>query len=95
MTCPKLQNFFMPPEWYPHECCWMQWPHEFKDKNSYKEIESWSHFDFEKGRYKWAEVSGIHHFSKGLVFSLFHLAEMDTFETVTFPTFHPSEIEHF
>ena len=47
----------MPPEWDPHECCWMQWPHEFKDKNSYKEIESWSHFDFEKGRYKWAEVS--------------------------------------
>ena len=57
MLYPQQYNFFMPPEWDPHECCWMQWPHEFKDKNSYKEIESWSHFDFEKGRYKWAEVS--------------------------------------
>ena len=57
MSYPQQYNFFMPPEWDPHECCWMQWPHEFKDKNSYKEIESWSHFDFEKGRYKWAEVS--------------------------------------
>ena len=47
----------MPPEWHPHECCWMQWPHEFQNKNSYQEVESWSHFDFEKGRYKWAEVA--------------------------------------
>ncbi|MFL2543266.1 MAG: agmatine/peptidylarginine deiminase [Alphaproteobacteria bacterium] len=55
----------MPPEWHPHECCWMQWPHEFKNKNSYKEIESWSHFDFEKGRYKWAQVSkAISNFEK-------------------------------
>ena len=57
MTNPKQQNYFMPPEWYPHECCWMQWPHEFQNKNSYQEVESWSHFDFEKGRHKWAEVA--------------------------------------
>ena len=57
MTDPKQQNYFMPPEWHPHECCWMQWPHEFQNKNSYQEVESWSHFDFEKGRHKWAEVA--------------------------------------
>ena len=65
MKNPKEQNYFMPPEWYPHECCWMQWPHEFQNKNSYKEVESWSHFDFEKGRHKWAEVAkGISNFEK-------------------------------
>ena len=65
MTNPKQQNFFMPPEWYPHKCCWMQWPHEFQNKNSYKEVESWSHFDFEKGRHKWAEVAkAISNFEK-------------------------------
>ena len=57
MTNPQQQNYFMPPEWHPHECCWMQWPHEFQNKNSYQEVESWSHFDFEKGRHKWAEVA--------------------------------------
>ena len=57
MSYPQEYNFFMPPEWYPHECCWMQWPHEFENINSYKEIDSWSHFDFEKGRHKWAEVA--------------------------------------
>ena len=65
MTNPKQQNYFMPPEWYPHECCWMQWPHEFQNKNSYQEVESWSHFDFEKGRHKWAEVAkAISNFEK-------------------------------
>ena len=65
MRYPIDYKFFMPPEWHPHECCWMQWPHEFKNKNSYKEIESWSHFDFEKGRYKWAQVSkAISNFEK-------------------------------
>ena len=57
MTYPKKQKFFMPPEWYSHECCWMQWPHEELNRNSYLEVESWSHFDFEKGRHKWAEVA--------------------------------------
>ena len=65
MTNPKQQNYFMPPEWHPHECCWMQWPHEFQNKNSYQEVESWSHFDFEKGRHKWAEVAkAISNFEK-------------------------------
>jgi len=65
MTNPKQQNYFMPAEWYPHECCWMQWPHEFQNKNSYQEVESWSHFDFEKGRNKWAEVArAISNFEK-------------------------------
>ena len=57
MSYPQQQNFFMPPEWHPHECCWMQWPHEIPYKNSYKEIGSWSHFDFEKGRIAWAKVA--------------------------------------
>ena len=65
MTNPQQQNYFMPPEWHPHECCWMQWPHEFQNKNSYQEVESWSHFDFEKGRHKWAEVAkAISNFEK-------------------------------
>ena len=55
----------MPPEWYEHECCWMQWPHEDPNRNSYLEVESWSHFDFEKGRHKWAEVAkAISNFEK-------------------------------
>ena len=28
----------MPPEWYQHECCWMQWPHEDPNRNSYLDI---------------------------------------------------------
>ena len=77
MTYPKQQNFFMPPEWHPHECCWMQWPHEFKNKNSYTEIESWSHFNFEKGRYKWAEVAKtISKFEK--VNMIVHPEDMET-----------------
>ena len=64
MKYPQQFNFFMPPEWYPHECCWMQWPHEFSNENSYQEIESWSHFDFEKED-KWAEVAkAISNFEK-------------------------------
>ena len=55
----------MPPEWCQHECCWMQWPHEDPNRNSYLEVESWSHFDFEKGRHKWAEVAkAISNFEK-------------------------------
>ena len=53
MTCPKLQNFFMPPEWHPHECCWMQWPHENINIDSYGEVPTWSNFDINKGRLAW------------------------------------------
>jgi len=43
----------------------MQWPHEDPNRNAYLEVESWSHFDFEKGRHKWAEVAkGISNFEK-------------------------------
>ena len=51
---PIEKNFYMPAEWKPHECCWMQWPHENK---GYYEIESWSNFDFEKGRIAWSNVA--------------------------------------
>ena len=65
MTSPQSLNYYMPPEWDQHECCWMQWPHEDPNRNSYLEVESWSHFDFEKGRYKWAEVAkAISNFEK-------------------------------
>ena len=65
MTFPQSLNYYMPPEWYEHECCWMQWPHEDPNRNSYLEVESWSHFDFEKGRHKWAEVAkAISNFEK-------------------------------
>ena len=65
MTFPQSLNYYMPPEWCQHECCWMQWPHEDPNRNSYLEVESWSHFDFEKGRHKWAEVAkAISNFEK-------------------------------
>ena len=65
MKSPRSLNYYMPPEWYQHECCWMQWPHEDPNRNSYLEVESWSHFDFEKGRHKWAEVAkAISNFEK-------------------------------
>ena len=44
----------MPPEWDPHECCWMQWPTESFPKNA---TNSWSHFDLDKGRIAWANVA--------------------------------------
>ena len=47
----------MPAEWYPHKCCWMQWPYENPNHNSYGDVPSWSHFDFEKGRLAWANVA--------------------------------------
>ena len=50
MNTPKKNKFYMPAEWYPHECCWMQWPYENPNHAGYKAIPSWSHFDFEKGR---------------------------------------------
>ena len=50
MKTPKELNYYMPAEWYPHKCCWMQWPYENPNHNSYGAVPSWSHFDFEKGR---------------------------------------------
>ena len=44
----------MPPEWYPHECCWMQWPTETFPSDV---TPSWSHFDLDKGRIAWANVA--------------------------------------
>ena len=54
---PKKNNYRMPAEWEPHECCWMQWPYENPNHNGYGSIPSWSHFDFEKGRLAWANVA--------------------------------------
>ena len=47
----------MPAEWEQHECCWMQWPHDKPEFNSYAEVPTWSHFDIEKGRTAWAKVA--------------------------------------
>ncbi len=47
----------MPAEWYPHECCWMQWPYNNPNHDGYGAIPSWSHFDFEKGKFAWAKVA--------------------------------------
>ena len=57
MTSPQSFNYYMPPEWYQHECCWMQWPHNNPEFNSYAEVPTWSHFDIEKGRIAWANVA--------------------------------------
>ena len=54
---PKNQGYQMPAEWEQHECCWMQWPHDNTEFNSYAEVPSWSHFDIEKGRIAWANVA--------------------------------------
>jgi len=54
---PKDQNYRMPAEWEQHECCWMQWPHDNPEYNSYAEVATWSHFDIEKGRIAWANVA--------------------------------------
>ena len=54
---PKKNNYRMPAEWEPHECCWMQWPYNNPNHDGYGVIPSWSHFDFEKGRLAWANVA--------------------------------------
>ena len=54
---PKDKNYKMPAEWEKHKCCWMQWPHNNPNFNSYAEVPSWSHFDIEKGRIAWANVA--------------------------------------
>tara|TARA_B100000287_G_scaffold407954_1_gene433859 strand:+ start:3269 stop:4312 length:1044 start_codon:yes stop_codon:yes gene_type:complete len=57
MTTPKEKNFYMPPEWYQHECCWMQWPYNNPNHDGYGAVPSWSHFDFDKGRLAWSNVA--------------------------------------
>ena len=57
MITPKEKKYYMPAEWYPHKCCWMQWPYNNPNHNGYGDIPSWSHFDFEKGRLAWANVA--------------------------------------
>ena len=54
---PKEKNYRMPAEWEKHACCWMQWPHDNPEFNSYAEVPTWSHFDIEKGRIAWANVA--------------------------------------
>ena len=57
MNTPKENNFYMPPEWHIHENCWMQWPHENKNINSYNEVLTWSNFDVNKGHIAWSNVA--------------------------------------
>ena len=54
MKTPLENQFYMPPEWYPHECCWMQWPTETFPSEV---TSTWSHFDLDKGRIAWANVA--------------------------------------
>ena len=54
MKTPIENHYYMPPEWYPHECCWMQWPTETFPSDV---TPSWSHFDLDKGRIAWANVA--------------------------------------
>jgi len=57
MITPKEKKYYMPAEWYPHKCCWMQWPYNNPNHDGYGAVPSWSHFDFEKGRLAWANVA--------------------------------------
>ena len=54
MKTPIDNKYYMPPEWHPHECCWMQWPTETFPSGV---TPSWSHFDLDKGRIAWANVA--------------------------------------
>ena len=54
MKTPIDNKYYMPPEWHPHECCWMQWPTETFPSGV---APSWSHFDLDKGRIAWANVA--------------------------------------
>ena len=54
MKTPLENQFYMPPEWHPHECCWMQWPTETFPSDV---TPSWSHFDLDRGRIAWANVA--------------------------------------
>ncbi len=57
MITPIEKKYYMPAEWYPHKCCWMQWPYNNPNHDGYGAVPSWSHFDFEKGRLAWANVA--------------------------------------
>ena len=57
MNTPKEKKYYMPAEWYPHKCCWMQWPYNNPNHDGYGAVPSWSNFDFEKGRLAWANVA--------------------------------------
>ena len=57
MSTPKEKKFYMPPEWHPHTCCWMQWPYNNPKHDGYGTVPSWSHFDFDKGRLAWSNVA--------------------------------------
>ena len=57
MNTPKEKKYYMPAEWYPHKCCWMQWPYNNPNHDGYGAVPSWSYFDFEKGRLAWANVA--------------------------------------
>ena len=43
MSTPKEKKFYMPPEWHPHTCCWMQWPYNNPKHDGYGTVPSWSH----------------------------------------------------
>ena len=57
MITPRENNFYMPAEWFPHKCCWMQWPYNNPNHDGYGAVPSWSHFDFDNGRLAWANVA--------------------------------------
>ena len=57
MSTPRELNYYMPAEWFPHECCWMQWPYENPKHDGYGSVPSWSHFNFQNGRVSWSNVA--------------------------------------
>lgn len=45
---PQQAGFFMPAEWYPHECCWMAWPCH---------LDSWAKVGLDRARSAYARVA--------------------------------------
>ncbi|OGV31397.1 MAG: agmatine deiminase [Legionellales bacterium RIFCSPHIGHO2_12_FULL_35_11] len=45
---PKIDNFYMPPEWHEHKCCWMAWP---------RHQETWSGIGMQQAREAYTRIA--------------------------------------
>ena len=57
MNTNNENKFYMPAEWHLHESCWMQWPHENPNNDSYGKVPNWSNFDIKKAYITWSNIA--------------------------------------